>query len=511
MPRTPDQIVSDMVDSGLFSDDEIRTAVQQAKASAKPAAARASEAVAGAFAPPSLKEAALAGPASVLPGLTQATSLLTGSAVEASKDPRAIPTAMRVVPPVVAGVATGGMGFLPAVGAMGLTGAASEAGAQIAERMTGSPDAPKTSGEAALRIGVEGAKQAGAEAAGFSLLRLGKGLVNKIVKRAASKAAATGAPVEDLTRIYAQHPEVTKPGYFNERIDTFAADLNKGLLAKKAAASKAFDAASDASKQIAGESAALAGIIGNRAQELGLSASTKEGRAIVNELQKVVGSLVDRGKTFTFKDLADLDRAIYNASSGATTAPVAKKFAADISRDLEKFYDTAPARLRAARAKWREFRDMEATLEEGFGLDLASKKKLPETEKVVRNTAAFLSRPEDQKDIIRQATDYISPKTTERLEKLAAAGPNEGRLSANPPLIPTVGLGQAGYAMQNPASAAATVPIMAGGRVLGSPSFAGQLLRGAKAAERFVPGARKVVPNVYRGINLLFPGLGDNK
>jgi len=75
------------------------------------------------------------------------------------------------------GLATGGMGFLPAVGMAALGGAAGEATEQITERVRGESDAPQTSTDAAKRIGIAGAEQGGAEAGG----RVVSGALSKVL------------------------------------------------------------------------------------------------------------------------------------------------------------------------------------------------------------------------------------------------------------------------------------------------------------------------------------------
>jgi hypothetical protein len=416
-------------------------------------------------------------------------------ALRLAKDPQVQANVLRYGLPIAAGALTGGAGALPAIGMAGVAGAGAEGLAQVREQVAGLETAPKTSTEAATKIAKEGALNALFEGVGRGAKALGGKVVGAVKGWAAKRGAAqsTGATADELARIYEMHPEVTKPGYFKERIDTFTSDLDAKLAAKKKlVGSQINDALKASEDKPAMMVSDLRKSVDEGVEELGLIAKTKEARLKLKELYRMVDEIEKKGAGVEWKDLADFERAMYRATKNAPS-DVARAPSL-ISRRLDDVFAKNPKLVKARRA-YRELMQDEEVLQQAFGASSKpDPKDLSKAGKASKAVQEFLGYPEETKQIIREATDRLPGNVTERLEKLAAAGGGEGRLTASQPLLPSMGAGNIGYIQANPAAGTAALTTTAAIRAAKSAPVVRGLFRAATSAP---------VKNV------LLPGLGQ--
>jgi len=480
-----------------------RSVLNSVDASKGAAAESVSGAVSGAVRPPSVMEAMVAGPANILPGLVPATRFVAKHGIQTAKDnPSSVSDALKFVLPAAAGLATGGVGFFPAVGMAGLMGAGAEGYGQVARRALGDETVPQTVAEQAKAMGVEGAKQAAYEAGGRGIFSLGKKLVSGLRGWAAGKAAkiSEGATKSELSRIYGQHPEVMEPGYFNERVDTFANDLPGKVKAIKDKAGEAINKALEASKATpAMKVSQLESVVDTEVEKLGLAANTKEFRNVLAEIKRMEKALINRGEAVSFKDLMDFERSLYSVTKGQNVPPIAKKAATAIRARLDEAYKVAP-KLQAARTAYSKASEAEDVIEEAFGVSSDVKRAdIGSTDRVASGLQRFLAKSDPYKDRVKEALDQLPGKVTERAEKLAAAGGGAGRLTGDQPVLPTMGAGNVGYVMQNPAAGAGALGVTAATRAVSSPYIVRNLFKASQGLKAVLPGA-KYLPAVGRAV-----------
>lgn len=202
MARSRKEVISEMVDSGLFSDDEIRNAVKSKGAQAEGSGLRgyAADVVRKGFGGAttealkrSLKDGSLRG---------VAESVIDSPAL-----------------PIAGGVAGGVAGLPLGAGAIPIAGfgaAAGESYRQLGARALGM-EAPKTSLEAAKKIGTEAVTQAAGEAFGMGVVNpLAKG-AGRLLKKPAGDLfqIITKIKPEDAATLF-KNPKTILPGAFKK-------------------------------------------------------------------------------------------------------------------------------------------------------------------------------------------------------------------------------------------------------------------------------------------------------
>lgn len=419
----------------------------------------------------------------------------------------------KIAAPIGVGVATGGMGAVPALGAAALAGGASEAGAQIAQRAIGSEQAPKTSGEAAVRIGKEAGLNALFEGAGRGIAAAGKKVVGWMRGWAPKRAAAqsAGATAEELSRVYDIHPEVVEPGYFNQRIDTFTADLPKkvaggfekhGTAMQKALSKEGTKPVMRVNELQRGVEEALSKLSGVQTPDAEQAA--KAVKSLTDELlsKNKIDPMTGKGGDISAGDIVKFESDMWELTKrgGKDVKNATGKLRLELDKKLESMKE-----LTKARQGYKAYRQSADVLEDFMGITPKSSPAEVAT-RVEAVSNRFLAMPEPVKDAIRKALTDVdaSGKLVERLEKLAAAGGGEGRLTASQPLLPTMGVGNVGWSVANPGAAAGALGATAAVRSAASAPVVRALFKVAKSGpvtKALLPGLGQI-GQVARAVRL---------
>lgn len=426
--------------------------------------------------------------ASFLPGLSQAVSIPARGiqmGAEMAQNPRQIL-------PMIGGAAFAAAApeaAIPAMGMAALGGGLGESLNQLGLRAAGKE--ALTSPEAAQKIGAASAEQAAYEGAA----RLPAAIIGSTVKGAAKRlVSADPAEAAKIMNVAEKNPEVTKPGYFKERINTFLSDVTKKLgELRKAAGEKIASALSTEGKKPVTTTSDIKELLNNSLAQLEAGQNAPE----VKAARKNVENLIDyygKNKPLTVAQIDKLSQEIFAETE--KIHPTHGRAFANFQAKLDKMVDPSVApKLAEANAEYKKVSDAAKVLKESLGAEEKLKATdIRKTNLAEKRVANRLGGGEATNETIGNALDVLGGNLKNRADKLAAAGSGEGRLSKGAKGMPTVGVGQAGYVAKNPGSGILGLSLVRGLTGLESPNVVGKLFRGVKATEPLIPA----VPSLFR-------------
>lgn len=509
MARTKEEVIAEMVDSGLFTDDEIKAAVSGAPvapASAPTGAQSLAEQAVGFMRQgvPTAAQVATTGPMSLLPGLIPATSRVGGMGANiAETNPQAALTAIKTTLPIAAGVATGGLGVIPAAIAAGTAGIVGEDINMAGQALLGLPGVPQTGFGAAKQAATEGAKQAALEVGGRTI----GGILPIVKNMAKNRLASLTKDPETAKAVLEASPEITKKGFYKENFLPFTEKVVGGI---KSATEKAKALSSDFLKTFGGrEAGKVEDYVGDF--KTALNAIQKEVQAdpkVAPHIKDVSKRLylLGEGKTPMTVDKAKALEALYSDILDEVI-PVATERTQPVIQAMMDSKKALQARLGAIpevgdalkAAKLANFEKFTSSRELKNIIGVQGTK--PTDFEITTKMRQFLGNSEKlaDPDILKQL-NKIEPGLATFAKKLATAkGDPFSAMNVLVPLLSgTTGLAATGWATNNPIKALTASVILAGLGAATSPKLASAAFRGLKKAAPLAPFAKPLLPGIKR-------------